>query len=517
MRLQHGRTDDHRLVRGCVLVLAAAVAWAAESYESDLNVSRPAVLAAAAPAPPRPRAGPSRLVWVLVDGLRLDASRRMPVLNRLRADGLDVVARAEFPSFSGPQFIAQASGIEPAASGVLSNSFPREVELDSVFRRAKLAGFRTAVVTTDGDDGLREVYPRWIDESHIADTLERVPSADLAVVHIGHPDEAAHEHGTRSPQYRAALAAVDHFVGRVVATLDPRHDTIVVSSDHGNISAGGHGGTEPEVVKVPIVAWGAGIRPGQGRRVGWARDVGPTIASLLGVGPLCHATGRSLVGSDEPTARQRAAVGALVGGAGRRRMKHVPTTIFVAVGTLALLVRRTRSTRRARLTAPTYALVFGILLVGTHTVSFSVSNLTGPFAVRVTTLCVLAGLAQLFVGGRASVAPAAFVTSLAVLAIAVVGAFQPVAPVHGKLRFVPIPALTSLAFICLMTAAVGTPELADADGESVGDTERAGREAVATGLLPVHALAQCALVEPDPARADDFVDRHPERERGYME
>ena len=140
MRIRHGRTDDHRLVRGCVFVLAAAVAWAAEGYESDLNVSRPAVLAAAAPAPPRPRAGPSRLVWVLVDGLRLDASRRMPVLNRLRADGLDVVARAEFPTFSGPQFIAQASGIEPAASGVLSNGFPSEVELDSVFRRAELAG-----------------------------------------------------------------------------------------------------------------------------------------------------------------------------------------------------------------------------------------------------------------------------------------------------------------------------------------------------------------------------------------
>jgi len=270
-------------------------------------------------------------------------------------------------------------------------------------------------------------------------------------------------------------------------------------------------------VKVPIVAWGAGIRPGQGRRVGRARDVGPTIASLLGVGPLRHATGRSLVGSDEATARQRAAVGALVGGAGRRRTKHVPATIFVAVGTLALLVRRTRSTRRARLTAPTYALVFGILLVGTHTVSFSVSNLTGPFAVRVTTLCVLAGLAQLFVGGRASVAPAAFITSLTVLAIAVVAAFQPVAPVDGTLRFVPIPALTSLAFVCLMTFAVGAPELADADGGSVGDTERAGRAGVATGLLPVHALAQCALVEPDPARADDFVDRRPGRERGYAE
>src|SRR5436309_2873241 len=94
---------------------------AAPTRSDRRSPARPGVLAAAAPAPPRPRAGPSRLVWVLVDGLRLDASRRMPVLNRLRADGLDVVARAEFPSFSGPQFIAQASGIEPAASGVLSN------------------------------------------------------------------------------------------------------------------------------------------------------------------------------------------------------------------------------------------------------------------------------------------------------------------------------------------------------------------------------------------------------------
>src|SRR5207247_10853449 len=108
-------------------------------------------------------------------------------------------------------------------------------------------------------------------------------------------------------------------------------------------------------------------------------------------------------------------------------------------------------------TAPAYALVFGILLVGTHTVSFSVSNLTGPFAVRVTTLCVLAGLAQLFVGGRASVAPAAFVTSLAVLAIAVGGAYPPAAPVPGQLRFVPIPALPSLAFLCRIPAAVATP------------------------------------------------------------
>jgi hypothetical protein len=493
MRTRHGPTDDHRFLRRCVLVLAVAVAWAAESYESDLNLLRPPVLAVATPAPPRPHGGGSRLVWVLVDGLRLDASRRMPILNRLRAEGLDVVARAEFPTFSGPQFVAQASGIEPAASGVLSNGYPK-VELDSVFRRAKLAGLRTAVVTTDGDDGLRTVYPRWIGESRTGDTLEHLPSDDLLLVHIGHTDEAAHEHGTRSPEYRGAVAAVDDFVGRVVATLDPHRDAIVVSSDHGNIAAGGHGGTEPEVEKVPIVVWGAGVRPG--RRVGRAEDVGPTIASLLDLGPLCHATGRSLVGGDEPAAHQRAAVCALVGHAGRRRTTHVPIAVLVAVGLFGLVARRSRITTRALVTAPTYAAVFAGLLVATHTVSFSISNLTAPFAFRVSTLCVLAGIAQLLAGGRVSVVPAAFVTAVAVLAVAVVGALQPVAPAHATFRFVPIPALTSLAFIGFITAAVGMSERADAEPESLREEAGLAVEPISLRVaVPVRAQRPLAQLD----------------------
>jgi hypothetical protein len=460
MQVRDGAGDagSNRFARACVLVLGVAVAWAAESYESDLNVARPAVLAVTAPAPPRPRAGARRLVWVFADGLRLDESRRMPVVNRLRAEGLDVAARAEFPTYSGPNFIAQASGLEPAVSGALSNGYPGELELDSIFRRARLAGYRTTIVTTDDDDSLSEVYKSWVDETHVSDSLARVPSGDVVLVHIGQPDWTAHDYGTRSPEYRGAVADVDAFVGRVVAALDPAHDVIVFTSDHGNLLEGGHGGTEAEVVKIPIVLWGAGVPRGHKREVGRARDVAPTIASLLGVGPLCHATGRSLVGEDEATARQRAAVCDLVGNAGRRPTHYIPMTILIAVVTLALLGRRSELARRALLTAPTYALVFAGLIAATHTVSFSVSNLSAQFGIRLTVLCAIAGLAQMLVGGRPSLAPAAFATSLAVLAVATVAAFQPLAPVNGMFRFLPIPALTSLAFICLVTAAVGIPE-----------------------------------------------------------
>jgi hypothetical protein len=456
-----GGSDDQRLARLCALLLAVGLAWTADSYEGDLNVARPAVLGVAAPTPAsQADGGAARLVWILVDGLRRDASQTMPVLNRLRAEGLDVAGRAEFPSFSGPNFVAQASGIEPAASGVLANGYPGEVALDSVFRRAKLAGLRTAVVTTDHDSGLRDLYASWIDENWIGDSLERIPSADLVLVHDGRPDEAAHRHGARSPEYRAAVARADDVIGRVVGTLDPLRDTIVVSSDHGHLDEGGHGGTEPEVLAIPIVLWGAGIEPGRLREFGRARDVGPTIAVLLGVGPLRHATGRPLVGGDRATAEQRAAVHALVGAAGWRRTSQIPPVLVVAVGALALLARRVRVTPRALVAAPTYAFVVAELLIVTQTLSFSVTNDTAEFSARIAALLAFAGLAQLLVGGRASMTPAAVATSIAVLAVVVLAAFEPLPAADGTLRFLPVPALASLAFICLMRAVIGTPEMA---------------------------------------------------------
>jgi predicted AlkP superfamily pyrophosphatase or phosphodiesterase len=152
------------VIRLCAFAVAVGVAYAAWTYQSEINVRKPPVLDVQA-APASHGRGPARrVVWVMIDGLRLDASRRMPVLNRLRAEGEDVSASAEFPTYTGPNFVAQASGIEPAASGVLSNGYSGEVALDSVFRRAKLAGLRTAVLTTDPDPSLEWTYRSWVDE-----------------------------------------------------------------------------------------------------------------------------------------------------------------------------------------------------------------------------------------------------------------------------------------------------------------------------------------------------------------
>lgn len=441
------------LLRVCTFVLGVAMAYSAFSYESALNTGKPPVLDVHAPRALRGRGPAGRVVWVLVDGLRLDASRGMKALNRLRAEGEDVSARAEFPTFSGPNFVAQASGIEPAASGVLSNGYPGEVALDSVFRRAKMAGLRTAVLTTDPDQGLSDTYASWTDEAHIEDPELHLPSAELVFAHIGYVDWAAHAAGTKSAEYRAAVARADDTIGRIARTLDPTREALVVTSDHGNLDDGGHGGTEREVTRIPIVVWGAGaVRRTQAGR---GRDVAPTIASLLGIGPLTHATGRSLVHGDFATARQRAAARAAVRTAGALQVDYVPAVIPLTVVALLILGAGSGLDMRRLVTSATYALVFAGLLLATRTLSFSMSNDSALFGARLTTLCVAAALAQLRIGGRSSLVPAALVASLAVLVTAVVAARQPLAPVDGTLRFLPIPALTGLAFVCLMTAAIG--------------------------------------------------------------
>lgn len=498
---------DRQLARACAFVLGVAVAWAAGRYEHDVNVARPAVLDVASPRPSRGQGPAHRVVWMLVDGLRLDASRRMPAVNRLRAEGLDFAARAEFPGFSGPNFVAQASGIEPTAAGVLTNRYPKEVRLDSIFRRASLANLRTALSTTDGDVSLRGAYAAWIDEPRLNDPLDGVSAADLVVVHLAAPDDAAHDHGTRSNEYREAVAAADAFVGRVVPTLDPARDALVFSSDHGNLAQGGHGGTEPEAEMIPIVLWGAGVVPDGRRHAARGRDVGPTIASLLGIGPLGHATGRALVGEDERSARHRTLVRQVAEDAGRRPKHRLPIPVVAAVATLALLARRARFPWRAVVTAPAYALVVGGLLVASGMTSITCANVTPVFAIRLMTFITVAMLVQLVAGGRASLTPAALFTSLVVLVFTGASAFVPVGRDHGLMYFLPIPSLTAIAFVCLVTAAIGTPER---DAGAVVDAQP-GEAPEAAGVRWT-AVVERAVPEADGARAP----RH-SRERGHVE
>src|SRR5262245_23801195 len=74
-RLARFVRDPRRIV---FFALGVLMAYSAFAYESQLNVERPAVLGVDGAASAVARGPARRVVWVLVDGLRLDASREMP-------------------------------------------------------------------------------------------------------------------------------------------------------------------------------------------------------------------------------------------------------------------------------------------------------------------------------------------------------------------------------------------------------------------------------------------------------
>ncbi len=283
----------------------AEVGWTAVvSYPTPFAIPLPS-----APAgPPLVR----RAVVVVVDGLRDDASRRMPALNALRSRGAGFVAWTGEPSLSLPGWTAILTGAPQAVSGVTTNWYRGPVRVDSLFASARRSGVRTAVA---GTPGWSQLFGPWVDEVRevpdpdYGDTegLYRsdgavasaalgllATSARLVVVHFPGPDVAGHSFGAASPVYAEAVRRVDEHLGALARALGPG-DVLIVTADHGHTDRGGHGGWEPEVRKVPLVLAGQGIRPGTtGPEVSQV-DIAPTVAALLGIPVPAHSAGRPLV------------------------------------------------------------------------------------------------------------------------------------------------------------------------------------------------------------------------------
>jgi hypothetical protein len=433
------------LVLGGVGAVQAGMAGASFMY--DLEQVEPALArhppAIQDPATPRLA---RRVFLVVIDGLRLDRSYELPFLDELRRRGVDSEATAHYPTWSRPNYVAILTGVPPHASGVRTNHHVTPVQLDSLMDRARAAGLRVATAT-DYDvlprlflrrqghgppPALDELDPQaagasaepgapGAEAAPDLDSLEqpaalpgiRAPDADLAspfddaryapwpggfseaggalaagradlvILLVGAVDAAGHAHGGNSPQYREAAVIADRAVARVLAHVDLSRDAVVVTADHGHTGRGGHGGVEPEVLAVPLIAAGAGIRPGATAVDARLIDLAPTVAALLGLPAPGHGLGRTLtelVTLDAPARARRtaadqlrlAATGAIVRAAEAsaaddvrahraERIALVAGGALLAAGLAALLIRRRvlRLDRRALLVSvPAFFVVY---------------------------------------------------------------------------------------------------------------------------------------------------------------
>ncbi len=289
-----------------------------------------------------------RVYLVIIDGLRSDKSYELPFLDSLRRDGLDLEAQSHYPTWSRPNYVSILAGVPPSASGVRTNHHKTPVALDTLMDRAHAAKLGVATATDYAvlpQLFLRPPYGSTIEDVDI-DTMQEplapgivetpdsplvspfddaryVPwpggftsagtalvsggSAELVVLLVSSADLAGHAHGAKSTEYREATESADRALARVLGRVDLSVDTIVVVADHGHTDPGGHGGTEPEVMSVPLIFAGAGIDRDGTALDARLIDVAPTVSALLGMPAPGHGLGRTLtkVLALEPAERGR--------------------------------------------------------------------------------------------------------------------------------------------------------------------------------------------------------------------
>jgi len=296
----------------CLAVSYAAYTLAGYSWAQVVDYRSPFVSAAPPPGlvsvEPTPAAPlVRRVVLVIVDGLREDVSRSsMPTLDTLRTYASDISLTVPQPSLSFPNWTTILTGAPPEISGVTTNWHSGRELAPTLIETAKAAGDKVIVVGPTDFMGLFGIKPGpgvslrpwpkggYLSSQLVDDTLRlsKVSSANLIVVHLPDVDEAGHEHGGGSAAYRDVASKVDADIGRLVAGLEGASTTFVIVADHGHTATGGHGGWEPEVLHVPGVFVGSGVKLGKG--TGTLDQVAPTVSVLLGLAPPAYADSQAL-------------------------------------------------------------------------------------------------------------------------------------------------------------------------------------------------------------------------------
>jgi hypothetical protein len=206
-----------------------------------------------------------------------------------------------------PDFLTRAARARPGLRTAAAVSWPALVRRGTlgraIGRRVRHNGESRGYETADGR--VARTALRWLTTS----------DPDVLFVYFGATDEAGHATGPLSPAYDRALLAQDAHLGRLLAAIEARESdpgraaerwTVLVTTDHGHLDTGGHGGdsrAEREVFVI-LAEPGGPARPGV-TRLDTPRliDIAPTVLDRLGipVDPAWGLQGRVLPSPTAPT------------------------------------------------------------------------------------------------------------------------------------------------------------------------------------------------------------------------
>ena len=257
-----------------------------------------------------------KILLIGIDGVRVDvlADVSTPNLDALSAVGLFTAeTRTTTPSISGPAWSSMLTGVWPEKHGVTSNRFVNahyDQYPDFLTRveqvRPELNTFAVVDWLPLGQRneasgpalGVRIDVREVLDGSELGWADADAVSVGLAVQHLtgadpdamfvylGNPDETSHEHRSIGVEYRDAISLSDRHVGMLVDAIRSRplypfeNWLILVSTDHGRLPDGSHGGDSRVEMTTFILASGSSVAIG--------RPAGPTFIVDIAVTALLH-------------------------------------------------------------------------------------------------------------------------------------------------------------------------------------------------------------------------------------
>lgn len=259
----------------------------------------------------------NRTIFILLDGMRYSTAREcLGYMEALIANAEAQVYKvsSELPSISRPLYETLMSGLPPVAHGIVSNNIVRRSQVTNVFSLATASGLITSaaayhwffelynqapftpefrhVENFSGDICNGAFY--WEDhypDSHLfadADVLLTRHAPDFLLLHSMNIDNAGHQYGGSSREYRNAVRRVSDLLALYLPHWRAAGYTILITSDHGMSDDGNHGGPHEIETSVPLYTVGADVFSLEPNLSLAQTQIAGVICTLLGLGSLAQ-------------------------------------------------------------------------------------------------------------------------------------------------------------------------------------------------------------------------------------
>lgn len=190
----------------------------------------------------------------------------------------------ELPSLSRPLYECILTGVTPVESGIVNNQVARLSTQRSIFHYARDAGLTTAAAayhwvselynrtpfdpardrhTSDEKLAIQHghfYYDDTYPDSHLfddAESLRRRFSPDFLLIHPMNIDDAGHQFGLSTPQYRNKARKADGLLSQYLDGWLTEGYQVIVTADHGMNDDRSHGGVLPQERQVPLFVFGS--------------------------------------------------------------------------------------------------------------------------------------------------------------------------------------------------------------------------------------------------------------------